>query len=628
MSPASRRTTGRVPRPLRRRSRALGLLGVVAALLAVVATPVAAFASTSAPPATSAAPAAPAAPFGSCTNPPEAAAADEVVGGVLDPASANLPAPLNPGATSTARKATTQLDLWGWTGFAWPDYDPGSSFGSCTLGQAGHIEDTVVGFVARAQLETLVWASAATTGVARAAYDPHKYDVLSGLEGTIRDGLGDGIAKVLFPLLAACVGGWLVVTADRRSPRQQARSAGGVILLGISVVLVAVWTMTLGPRLDEQITKTVTWIDATINRTPTDSDPGREIGESLRTNLLEPTWRFGMFGTVDGATAKSYGPQLLHSAAISNQERADLQADPKLKDDQQKISSALSDLADAKAQAYDKFAAKLKDSDPRAYLVLAGSHNDRRLWAATTGWIVYWGVGAIQWLASVLSIWCLVIVRLIVQAWPAVALLGLFRPRAAVRVLGIALGAAIADVGVSAVAAVERVAMRAILSWQADGGGIAAIVLAVVVAAISLWACWPFVRCVPGVPRRIKQLGTPFTGGRSRRALPSGEERPELTTAPVSRTPGEGDLVLVDALPAEAAPGREVVPVARPRAPVESPPPRAAPPAPARASAAEPSQEAPWTSVPFAEPSSVGSRPSAPGSRGLPAAPERSLESA
>src|SRR4051794_39351094 len=176
------------------RRRALTLIGAGAVLLPVLAMPASAFAS--------AVPAVRSAPFASCTAPPEAAAANEVVGGVLDPASADLPAPLNPGATSTARKATTQLDLWGWTGFAWPDYDPGSSFGSCTLGQAGHIEDTVVGFVARAQLETLVWASAATTGVARAAYDPHKYDVLGGLEGTIRDGLGEGVAKVLFPLLA------------------------------------------------------------------------------------------------------------------------------------------------------------------------------------------------------------------------------------------------------------------------------------------------------------------------------------------------------------------------------------------------------------------------------------------
>jgi hypothetical protein len=632
--------------------RALAMLGVVVTVGLVLVGPSIAYAS---------APAAPAAPFSSCTNPPEAAAADEVVGGVLDPASADLPAPLRPGAPSAARKATTQLDLWGWTGFAWPDYDPGSSFGSCTLGQAGHIENTVVGFVARAQLETLVWASAATTGVARAAYDPHKYDVLAGLENTIRSGLGEGIAKVLFPLVAAMVGGWLVITADRRSPRDQARSAGGVALLGISVVLVGVWTLTLGPRLDEQVTKTVTWIDATINRTPADSDPGREIGESLRTNLVEPTWRFGMFGTVDGPAAKNYGPQLLHSGAISNQERADLGADPKLAGDEQKLSTALSGLADAKAQAYDKFAAQLKTADPRAYLVLAGSHNERRLWAATTGWIVFWGVGAIQWLASLLSIWCLVILRLIIQAWPAVALLGLVRRRAAVRVFGIAVGAAVADIGVSAVAAVERVAMRAILSWQSDGAGIAAIVLAVVVAAISLWACWPFIRCVPGTPRRLRRIATPFTGGRSGR---------ELTAADGTAIEGRasagqgGSVVITRALPAEAAPGREVVPVSAPvsvpvsvpgsapgSAPVAVPvsAPVAVPvSAPVAVPVSEPrpdvvsrppaaravrasgdlSEEPPWTSVPSVEPSSAASRPSGPGPRGLPAAPERSLESA
>ena len=615
----------------RGRGRRVALAGAAVMLGAVVTGPATAF-------ATPASPASPAAPFGSCTNPPEAAAANEVVGGTLDPASADLPAPLTPGRAAgsvvAARAATTQLDLWGWTGFAWPDYDPGSSFGSCTLGQAGHIEDTVVGFVARAQLATLVWACAATTGVARAAYDPHEYDVLKGLESTISSGLGQGVAKVLFPLAAAVVGGYLVITADRRSPREQARRAGLVVLLGISVVLVGVWSLTLGPALDDQVTKTVTWIQATVNRTSPDSDPGREIGESLRTNLVEPTWRYGTFGMVDGPTATTFGPRLLHSAAISNQERADLAADPRLAGDPQQLATALSTLADAKAQAYDRFAAQLKGADPRAYLVLAGSHNDRRLWAATTGWIAFWGVGAIQWLASVLSIWCLVILRLVVQAWPAVALVGLVHRRAAARVLGIAVGAAIADVGVSAVAAVERVAMRAILGWQTDGGGVAAVVLAMVVAAISLWACWPFVRCVPGMPRRIRRIATPFTRGRSARTLPPASS-PDIpgSGAAAALAAAEDDLrtASVAALPAEASPGREVVPLAVPaRVPATVPATvhatvHATVPGPASSALPE---EPPWTSVSSAERSSDGYAQPVPGPPGLPAAPERSRESA
>jgi hypothetical protein len=217
------------------RRRVLALLGAAGVLASLASGPAALAASNAGTPA---------APFASCTQPPAAAAANEVAGGVLDPASADLPAPLKaPAPGGNARPATTDLDLWGWTGFAWPDYDPGSSFGSCTLGQASHVEDTAVGFVARAQLETLVWACAATTGVARAAYDPQRYDVLAGLEGTIRDGLGEGVAKVLFPLAAAFVGGWLVITAERRTPREQARHAGGLVLLGVSVVLVGVWTL-------------------------------------------------------------------------------------------------------------------------------------------------------------------------------------------------------------------------------------------------------------------------------------------------------------------------------------------------------------------------------------------------
>jgi hypothetical protein len=128
------------------------------------------------------------------------------------------------------------------------------------------------------------------------------------------------------------------------------------------------------------------------------------------------------------------------------------------------------------------------------------------------------------------------------------------------------------------------------------------------------------------MPRRIKQLATPFTGGRSRGATPAAEEHAAQGAA-AARTAGDERLALADALPAEAAPGRDVVPVSQQRAPVQPPLPRPSPPAAGRAYA-QPPQEPPWTSVPSAEPSSVDSRPSAGGSRGLPAAPERSLESA
>jgi hypothetical protein len=253
------------------------------------------------------------------------------------------------------------------------------------------------------------------------------------------------------------------------------------------------------------------------------------------------------------------------------------------------------------------------------------------------GWISFWGVAAVQWLASVLSIWCLTILRLIVQAWPAVALVGLVRRRAAARVLGIAVGAAVADVGVSAVAAVERVGMKAVLSWQATGGGVAAIVLALVVAALSLWACWPFVRCVPGMPARIRRLGWAFAGGRGRRdglpaAVPGAspaalDEREDLALfGRRSRAlPGRGrvpdEVLAFAALPAEAAPGREVQPV--PPAPRRPEVPNTVPPSPR-----DPRKEPPWTSAPSAVPFSGASPPSVPGRRGRHAAPEPLLESA
>ena len=218
--------------------------------------------------------------------------------------------------------------------------------------------------------------------------------MLGGLEGTIRDGLGEGIAKVLFPLAAAFVGGWLVITADRRTPREQARKAGTVVLLGVSVILVGVWTLTLGPRLDDQVTRAVTWVNATINRTPTDSDPGREIGESLRTNLIEPTWRFGMFGTVDSPIAKDFGPRLLHNSAISNQERADLSADPAAQERSRQARHRAVGPRRRQGAGLRQGRGRPEGQGPTARLPRARGLAQRPpALGCDVGWISFWGVG-------------------------------------------------------------------------------------------------------------------------------------------------------------------------------------------------------------------------------------------
>ena len=483
-------------------------------------------------------------------------------------ASSTRPAPTcrprsPPAPTRPPGKATTQLDLWGWTGFAWPDYDPGSSFGSCTLGQAGHIEDTVVGFVARAQLETLVWASAATTGVARAAYDPHKYDVLSGLEGTIREGSATASPRCCSRCSAACVGGWLVSrpTAAPRGSRPAERAARPAGRQRRS-------RRACGPSpsaraLDEQITKGVTWVERDDQPDPPDSDPGREIGESLRTNLVEPTWRYGMFGTVDGADAR-------RATEPAAPQRGDQQ--PGARRSQAPIPSS-----EGPAEAVDRTVGPGRRARHRPTTSSRPSSRSRtpgRTWCwpgrtttagsgrATTGWMVFWGVAAIQWLASVLSIWCLVIVRLIIQAWPAVALLGLIRPRAAVRVFGIAIGAVVADLG-----RLRRRGGRA-------GGDARDPLLAVRGRRHR--------RDRPR-RRRRRDLAVGVLAVRplrARDAAPDQAARDAVHRGPVPRcrsgrrgtgrarrrrraagTTDAQALALAEALPAEAAPGREVVPI-------------------------------------------------------------------
>jgi len=485
------------------------------------------------------------------TSPPGSMAPSEVAGAFFDPSSARPPADARGAATPPASGGAppNTLASYGWAGFSWPDYEPGCS---ATIS----LDDRLTGTLARASLSMLVWANAATTGASRYAYDPATYDPVDQLAKSVDSGIGDGFARPGFWIVALLLGAALVWTADRRSPRHHAQVATVVLALGLSVVTVSTWNATLGPTADRAVLTVVSWANTAATpgaeATGADVDAGQQIGESLRTNIVLRTWRSGVFGPGD-ATADEYADALFAAGAISTTEAAAAGRD----------SEALGRLADADKAAYEQIAGQVKENDERAYGYLAGKHNGARLFYATLGWLTWLWAASFQTVAAFATAYALTLVRLVLGLWSAIALVALFRPRYALRAVGLLVGALVAGVGLSVVAAGARLAYGQLLSTASAANTWVTVGVGLVVCAATWVIAWPLFRVLPGTPERLRRIG----GRRVRPGDEAGADGQEGSEEPPGTSlvgtgggrfgglSGTGE----PGIPAEATPGRPAV---------------------------------------------------------------------
>ena len=468
------------------------------------------------------------------TSPPQSMTPGEVAGAFFDPSSAKPPAAA-PDAQVSAVPPNT-LATYGWSGFTWPDYDPGCS---ATIS----LDDRLTGTLARASLATLVWANAATTGASRYAYDPATYDPVDTLAGSLDSGIGGGFARPGFWIVALMLGAALVWTADRRSPRHHAQAATLVLALGLSVITVSTWNATLGPTVDRAVLTVVSWANtaATPGVSPS-TDAGQQIGESLRSNIVVRTWRSGTFGP-NTSTADRYADPLFAAGAITAAEGTAAGRD----------SDALGKLADEDKKRYEQLAGQVKNDDPRAYDYLAGKHNGARLFYATLGWLTWLWAASFQTVAAFATAYALTLVRIVLGLWSAIALVALFRPRYAMRAIGMLVGALVAGVGLSVVAAGARLAYGQLLSSASALNTWVTVGVGLVVCAATWAISWPLFRVLPGTPERLRRIG------RGSRADDVVVEDGTPEPGPTSAIGASGSGALGGAepgVPAEASPGR------------------------------------------------------------------------
>ncbi len=470
------------------------------------------------------------------TSAPQSMAPSEVAGAFFDPSSARPPAAAA-GVTPPGSVPPNTLTSYGWAGFSWPDYDPG-----CTTSIS--LDDRLTGTLARASMSMLAWANAATTGASRYAYDPATYDPVDQIAKSVDSGIGDGFARPGFWIVALLLGAALVWTADRRSPRHHAQAATVVLALGLSVVTVSTWNATLGPAADRTVLTVVSWANGAA--TPGGAggtNAGQQIGESLRSNIVLRTWRSGVFGPND-ATANQYADALFAAGAISNAEAAAAGRD----------SAALGKLAEADKATYDQLAGQIKRDDERAYGYLAGTHNGARLFYVTLGWLTWLWAASFQTVAAFATAYSLTLVRLVLGLWSAIALVALFRPRYALRAVGLLVGALVAGIGLSVVAAGARLAYGQLLATAATANTWVTVGVGLVVCAATWVIAWPLFRVLPGTPERLRRMGgrpvRPDGGAADVDAEPGSVANP---TRGLSGPPGESPD---HGVPAEATGGR------------------------------------------------------------------------
>jgi hypothetical protein len=202
--------------------------------------------------------------------------------------------------------------------------------------------------------------------------------------------------------------------------------------------------------------------------------------------LLYQAWLGGMFGNADAEVARRYGPALFDAQAMTWREAEILRTDP----------AAGQRIIEAKEQKFVDTAAKVKDADPDAYEYLVGRRSDTRIGYAILA--AFATVCAVPFLlvSGLLVLGALIIVRLGVMLFPAIAVLGLFPP---MRSLVIGMGNTIAAAMINAVVfgigtAVMVKGMGVILSPTTGLAGWM-IVLLLLLLTIVMWvALRPFRR--------------------------------------------------------------------------------------------------------------------------------------
>jgi hypothetical protein len=442
-----------------------------------------------------------------CKSAPAAQLPGEGLPGFLDGRPNPLPAPGDP---FTTHPTTSVYEQSGYAGLTWHTYDLGCGG---DLRDVSAATDTMIGNWA---LSIATNTIAAANGLHNRLANPGTYmaplnTVVAKVSGQVKTTIWNPWGAVA---LLAVAGSLLWLSMSGRMSAVAKGAAWAVLIIAIMSGLAA-----YPARASSAFDSTVTGVISTVNagaagiaNLPTTSDPAKAQGALLVDRVLYDAWLRGQFGTTDSPTAKKWGPVLFKASVYSWDTAAQARADP----------AVAKRLADGKAAAWKLAAEQIQLQDPNAYLILQGKTGER----AGVGVMTLFGAlftAGFRVIADLFMFAGLIMLRLLVMIFPAVAVLGVIAPMSSIvhRVANIA-GASVVNVIAFSVGATIHTTIVSALLVNARLGGMNALVLvlcgvATVVAFVLLWPLLSLTNIVgmssggrgPGV-RKMRKLATKY----------------------------------------------------------------------------------------------------------------------
>ncbi|MFC8503150.1 hypothetical protein ACFUC1_12375 [Pedococcus sp. NPDC057267] len=448
--------------------------------------------------AASAAPSLPGIP--DCKDAPTAQLPGGGITGFLDPGPTTPPKPEDPFVT---HPQTSVYEQYGYAGLGWHTYDLGCG------GGVRDVEASIDTATGNFLMSAATWGAAASNGLHNKVAHPEQYmapldDVVTAVTQRLHDSIWSPWGAT------ALVGvGVLLLLYSLQGRLSSATSAAAWALLVLAVVAgIGQYPSRVASFFDTTVSSSVSSINAGVSgltNLPATSDPARAQGALVVDRVLYDNWLRGELGSTDSPAAKKWGPALFKASAFTWAEAQQAEQDPE----------AGKRIAETKQENWKKTAAEIQDKDPVAYGYLQGKSGGR----AGTGVMVALGSTftlLFRLVADIFLFAGLVMLRLLVMMFPAIAVVGVLAPMASIvrRVFSMGGAAVVNVIAFSAGSAVHTTIVSAVLTRSTTTGmGVLGIVLCLVATVAAFIVLYPLLSFTSilgqsGGPRWLKRGGS------------------------------------------------------------------------------------------------------------------------
>jgi hypothetical protein len=407
-----------------------------------------------------------------------------------------------PAADPFVPNSTTSIyEQYGYAGLRWNTYDLGCG------PDLARSPDAAIGTAVANWIIALPKAAVAATGaVVSAAFEPDFLGVFDPMISNVVETLRTAVFEQWALVVVGALGVLLLWRARQASLASTAAAIGWALLVMVLVTMVFRWPLVAGHAADETVTSTLGAVTGGLNdKAPgAASNAGTEATAGMHEALLYQAWLGGTFGDASSDVAKQYGPIIFDATALTWAQAQVLKTDP----------GAGKKIIEAKEKKFEDAASKIKEADPDAYDYLTGRRSDTRVGYAVLAGLATLCAVPFLFVAALLVLGALIIVRFGVMLFPAFATLGLFPTmRTLVTGIGSTVVAALINAMVFGIGAAVTVLGMGVLLSPSTGTPPWLDIILMLLLTIVMWvALRPFRRLTQMVSSRTNHFAAASGG--------------------------------------------------------------------------------------------------------------------